>query len=62
MTKYQMVADLAFKSQVLFWSSVVLGSMSFVTLGYAIFRYIGFKGQYLTIHLSSLNFNAFNLM
>ncbi|KAJ0075267.1 hypothetical protein Patl1_33694 [Pistacia atlantica] len=38
MTKYQMVADLAFKSQVLFWSSIVLGSLSVGILGYAIFR------------------------
>lgn len=48
MTKYQMEVDLACKSQVLFWSSIILGSLSVGILGYSIFRYISFKGQYLS--------------
>lgn len=39
MTKDQMVADLDFKTRVLFWSGVVLGSLAIGILGYAVGRY-----------------------
>ena len=39
MTKDQMVTDLAFRSKVLFWSVVILGSVSIGILGYAVVRY-----------------------
>ncbi|KAE8696378.1 putative leucine-rich repeat receptor-like protein kinase [Hibiscus syriacus] len=35
MTKDQMLLDLAFKSKILFWSGIVLGSLSIGILGYA---------------------------
>lgn len=38
MSKDQMVVDLAFKSKVLFWSGVILGSVSIGVLGYAVVR------------------------
>ncbi|KAF8393620.1 hypothetical protein HHK36_021865 [Tetracentron sinense] len=38
MTKDQMVVDLAFRSKVLLWSGILLGSLSFGILGYAIVR------------------------
>lgn len=38
MTKDQMLVDLSFKTNVLFWSSIVLGSLSIGVLGYAIRR------------------------
>lgn len=38
MTKDQMLLDLAFKTKILFWSSVVLGSLSIGILGYAFVR------------------------
>lgn len=43
MTKDQMVADLAFRSKVLFWSVVILGSVSVGVLGYAVVRYSIFE-------------------
>lgn len=39
MTKDQMVVDLTFSSKVLFWSGVLLGTLSFGILGFAIVRY-----------------------
>lgn len=39
MTKDQMVVDLATRTKVLFWSGVLLGTLSFGVLGYAIVRY-----------------------
>ncbi|KDP40699.1 hypothetical protein JCGZ_24698 [Jatropha curcas] len=38
MTKDQMVVDLAFKTKVLLWSGIVLGSLSIGILGYAVVR------------------------
>ncbi|KAL4290694.1 hypothetical protein GQ457_14G007360 [Hibiscus cannabinus] len=38
MTKDQMLIDLAFKTKILFWSSIVLGSLSVGILGYAFVR------------------------
>ncbi|KAA3479200.1 E3 ubiquitin-protein ligase SPL2 [Gossypium australe] len=38
MTKDQMLFDLAFKTKILFWSGVVLGSLSIGILGYAFVR------------------------
>ncbi|KAJ8646955.1 hypothetical protein MRB53_008703 [Persea americana] len=38
MTKDQMVVDLATRTKVLFWSGVLLGTLSFGILGYAIIR------------------------
>ncbi|XP_065867217.1 E3 ubiquitin-protein ligase SPL2 [Euphorbia lathyris] len=38
MTKDQMVLDLAFKSKVLLWSGIILGSVSIGILGYAFMR------------------------
>lgn len=38
MTKDQMLLDLAFKTKILFWSGVVLGSLSIGILGYAFVR------------------------
>ncbi|KAF5751150.1 mitochondrial ubiquitin ligase activator of nfkb 1-A [Tripterygium wilfordii] len=38
MTKDQMILDLAFKTKVLLWSGIALGSLSAVVLGYAIIR------------------------
>ncbi|KAE8728612.1 putative leucine-rich repeat receptor-like protein kinase [Hibiscus syriacus] len=38
MTKDQMLLDLAFKSKILFWSGIVLGSLSIGILGYAFVR------------------------
>lgn len=43
MSKDQMVVDLAFKSKVLFWSGVILGSVSIGVLGYAVVRYHNFE-------------------
>lgn len=38
MTKDEMLLDLAFKSKVLLWSGVVLGSVAVGVLGYAVVR------------------------
>ncbi|XVF86901.1 hypothetical protein PTKIN_Ptkin18bG0078100 [Pterospermum kingtungense] len=38
MTKDQMLVDLAFKTKILFWSSIILGSLSIGILGYAFVR------------------------
>ncbi|KAF5745555.1 mitochondrial ubiquitin ligase activator of nfkb 1-A [Tripterygium wilfordii] len=38
LTKDQMILDLAFKTKVLLWSGIALGSLSVVVLGYAIIR------------------------
>lgn len=38
MTKDQMLVDLAFKTKVLLWSGVVLGSFAVGVLGYAAVR------------------------
>ncbi|KAK9281647.1 hypothetical protein L1049_004550 [Liquidambar formosana] len=38
MTKDQMVVDLAFRAKILFWSGIVLGSVSVGILGYAVLR------------------------
>lgn len=41
MTKDQMVVDLAFRTKVLLWSGVALGSLAIGVLGYAAVRYCG---------------------
>lgn len=38
MTKDQMLVDLAFKTKVLMWSGVVLGSVAVGVLGYSVVR------------------------
>lgn len=38
MTKDQMILDLVFKTKFLFWSSIILGSLSVVILGYSVVR------------------------
>lgn len=38
-----MVVDLVNRSKILFWSGIVLGSLSIGILGYAIVRYISFN-------------------
>ncbi|XWS16162.1 hypothetical protein CRYUN_Cryun34aG0061600 [Craigia yunnanensis] len=38
LTKDQMLLDLAFKTKILFWSSIILGSLSIGILGYAFVR------------------------
>lgn len=39
MNKNQMIVELALKTKVLFWSGVLLGSISIGVLGYAVVRY-----------------------
>lgn len=41
-----MIVDLSFKTKILFWSGIVLGSMSVGVLSYAVVRYIVFPDQY----------------
>jgi hypothetical protein len=43
MTKDQMIVDLAFRSKVLLWSCIALGSLSIGVLGYAVVRYNSFS-------------------
>lgn len=43
MTKDQMIVDLAFRSKVLLWSCIALGSLSIGVLGYAVVRYNTFS-------------------
>lgn len=43
MTKDQMIVDLAFRSKVLLWSGIALGSLSIGILGYAVVRYELFR-------------------
>lgn len=37
-----MILDLVFKTKFLFWSSIILGSLSVVILGYSVVRYVFF--------------------
>jgi len=39
MSKDQMIVDLTFRSKVLLWSCIALGSLSIGVLGYAVVRY-----------------------
>lgn len=43
MTKDQMIVNLAFRSKVLLWSCIALGSLSIGVLGYAVVRYNSFS-------------------
>lgn len=42
MNKDQMIVELALKTKILFWSGVLLGSVSVGILGYAFVRYCCF--------------------
>lgn len=43
LSKDQMIVDLSFKTKLLFWSGILLGSMSVGIIGYAVVRYVGFE-------------------
>lgn len=47
MTKDQMILDLVFKTRLLFWSSIVLGSLSIGILGYSVTRYVFFPSSFI---------------
>lgn len=53
MTKDQMVVDLAFRTKVLLWSGVALGSLAIGVLGYAAVRYCGVDKSACTLSKSS---------
>lgn len=53
MTKDQMVVDLAFRTKVLLWSGVALGSLAIGVLGYAVVRYCGVDKSVCTLSKSS---------
>lgn len=45
LSKEQMILELSFKMKILFWSGIVLGSMSVGILSYAVVKYVGFLNQ-----------------
>lgn len=45
LSKDQMIVDLSFRTKILFWSGILLGSMSVGILSYAVVRYVSFLDQ-----------------